>query len=216
MAGIQKMSLIGLVAACLVSWASMSADAAPPRSMPWGYPRPVVAHVPRTVPLGVYRPMPAYFFPGYFTPPVAPIVLPREAALSQYPLWTPADSSLDWTNPVSDTEEPAPSPPPRRVAPGGRSVITLVNHSGKPVLARLVGPTRSEVALDEGQGGSIRHVRPGTYAFVVRLGAEGGDLYGRTEDFEVPDLARMTVTIGAIEQGEAVRHSSKAEFDAAQ
>ena len=91
-----------------------------------------------------------------------------------------------------------------------------MNRSGKPVLARLVGPTRGEVALDDGQGGSIRYVRPGTYAFVVRLGSEDDESYARTEEFKVPDLARMTITIGAIEQGEAVRHSSKAEFDASQ
>jgi hypothetical protein len=59
-------------------------------------------------------------------------------------------------------------------------------------------------------------VQPGPYAFVVRLGDKDSYHYGRTDDFELSASQKVTVTIGHVGvDGEAVRDSSAAEFDAA-
>ena len=86
MAGIRKISLIGLVAICLVGWASMSANAGPPRAMPRAYPRPIMLGVPRPVPLAVYRPVPGYF-PGVDAPPIVPMAFPPAAIFPQAASW---------------------------------------------------------------------------------------------------------------------------------
>ena len=170
MAGTRKISLIGLVAICLAGWASMSANAGPPRAMPRAYPRPIMLGVPRPVPLAVYRPVPGDF-PGVYAPYCSD-GFPPAAIFPQAASWGVRRGLGTGAIPFSIRKNlPIRRRPGGR--PRGRSTITLVNRSGKPVLARLVGPTRGEVTLDDGQGGSIRYVRPGTYAFVVRLRVRG-------------------------------------------
>ena len=141
---------------------------------------------------------------------------PRAVGGYAVPVYYPSPDYTPVPVPVSWQASSYPGGAGGSPAAAGQSVITVVNTSGQHLVARLVGPSRRQIGLNTGKSGSIRHVTAGTYAIVARLGEKGNYTYGRTEDFDLPASAEMTVTIGRVENnGEAVRGSSEEEFNAA-
>ena len=96
----------------------------------------------------------------------------------------------------------------------GQASIKVVNHSGQRVLAKLaLGPSRGSIALDAGQTGAIMQVKPGKYAFHVRLGDQGNYSYAWGAEFQLSGVGG-TYILGPAQGGQALRDSSKEDFDA--
>jgi hypothetical protein len=71
----------------------------------------------------------------------------------------------------------------------GLSRICFVNRSGEPALVRLVGPTRGEVAVPDGQTGAIERVAAGRYRILIRYGTAPHFRYAEGDPFEVEETA---------------------------
>jgi hypothetical protein len=111
MAGIRKISAIGLFATCLVSWASMSADAAYPRPTPRGYPQPMAQRMPWGPPAGAYHPGPGYYprayhpRPDHYGPHVGRPIPTLRVALPPVVIY-PQPLGMD-VEPASETTDPS-------------------------------------------------------------------------------------------------------------
>ena len=102
----------------------------------------------------------------------------------------------------------------------GRSSITFDNQSGESALVRLVGPTRSEIVVSNGQKRSVRNVAAGHYQMLVRYTSADGYRYVEGEHFDIEASAttysRATITLHPVVHGTYDTWPTSAEqFDAA-
>lgn len=110
--------------------------------------------------------------------------------------------------------------PPGTAGDCGLSSIRFENQSGEPALVRLVGPTRGEVEVPNGQQRSIEKVAAGRYLIRVRSGMPGRYHYWEGDAFEVRASAttysQITITLHPVVHGNyPTRPISAASFEAA-
>jgi hypothetical protein len=102
-----------------------------------------------------------------------------------------------------------------------QSSITFDNQSGESAVVRLVGPSRREIFVPDGQQATLSGTRAGHYRLYARYRTDDGDYrYVAGDHFDVEASAntysRITITLhGVIHGNYGSWPSSKAEFDQA-
>jgi hypothetical protein len=99
-------------------------------------------------------------------------------------------------------------------------LVAFDNRTGETALVRLVGPTREEISVPDGQKCAIGGVLPGRYCIRTRYGRPGEYRYSEGEYFEVDQTptqySDITITLHAVRNGNYSTHAIKAaDFEAA-
>ncbi len=99
------------------------------------------------------------------------------------------------------------------------STITFINGTNDDALVKLIGPTRTSVAVSAGQRQTADDVAPGSYYVVVRYGnGSGAYSYTKGDPFSVEEYgnqySQISMTLHKVANGNyQTRPANEAEFD---
>ena len=149
----------------------------------------------------------------------ASVLVPRSNANTP-PTPAPAASRRAAESVPSRSEAPLAPRPEEPSAAHGAAVINFDNQSGQPALVRLVGRTRAEVFVANGQRNTMQDIATGRYMIRVCYGTPGTYRFAEGQSFDVagsaPRSSDVSITLHPATSGNYQMHEiPAADFVAA-